>query len=82
METDYSKHTHFQWKIRWRLEHLGALGIMGEAALLRVVSFLLFFFSCSCWSYVGKTGGVQKLSLAPGCWYKGTVIHEIGTYLP
>ena len=23
METDYSKHTH-----KWRLEHLGALGIM------------------------------------------------------
>ena len=30
METDYSKHTHFQWKIKWRLEHLGSLGIMGE----------------------------------------------------
>ena len=29
METDYSKHTHFRWKIKWRLEHLGALGIMG-----------------------------------------------------
>ena len=29
METDlYSKHTHFRWKIKWRLEHLGALGIM------------------------------------------------------
>ena len=27
METDYSKHT-----LNWRLEHLGALGIMGEAA--------------------------------------------------
>ena len=23
METDYSKHTHFRWKIKWRLEHLG-----------------------------------------------------------
>ena len=32
METDYSKHTHFRWKIKWRLEDLGALGIMGEAA--------------------------------------------------
>ena len=27
METDYSKHT-----LNWRLEHLGTLGIMGEAA--------------------------------------------------
>ena len=30
METDYSKHTHFRWKVKWRLEHLGALGVMGE----------------------------------------------------
>ena len=30
MEADYSKHTHFRWKIKWRPEHLGALGIMGE----------------------------------------------------
>ena len=33
METDHSKHTYFRWKIKWRLEHLGALGTMGEAAL-------------------------------------------------
>ena len=32
METDYSK--HFRWKIKWRLEHLGALGTMGETAPL------------------------------------------------
>ena len=32
METDYSKHTHCRWKIKWQLEHLGALGIMGETA--------------------------------------------------
>ena len=30
METDYSKHTYFRWKVKWRLEHLGALGTMGE----------------------------------------------------
>ena len=34
METDCSKHTHFRWKIKWRLEHLGALGITGETAPL------------------------------------------------
>ena len=28
METDYSKHMHFRWKIKWRLEHLDALGIL------------------------------------------------------
>ena len=32
METDYSKHTYFRWKVKWRLEHLGALGTMGETA--------------------------------------------------
>ena len=32
METDYSKHAHFLSKTKWRLEHLGALGIMGEIA--------------------------------------------------
>ena len=30
METDYSKHTYFRWKVEWRLEQLGALGIMDE----------------------------------------------------
>ena len=30
METDYSKHTHIQGKIKWQLEHLSTLGIMGE----------------------------------------------------
>ena len=34
METDYSKHKHFQWKIKWRLEYLGTLGIMSETAPL------------------------------------------------
>ena len=34
METDYSKHTPFRWKIKWRLEHLGVLGIMDETAPL------------------------------------------------
>ena len=34
METDYSEHTYFQWKVKWRLEHLGALGTMGETVTL------------------------------------------------
>ena len=36
IETDYSKDTYFRWKVKWRLEHLGALGTMGETAPLRV----------------------------------------------
>ena len=39
METDCSKHTHFRWKIKWRLEYLGALGIMGETAAFRYFDF-------------------------------------------
>ena len=34
MEIDYSKHSHFLWKIKWRLENLGTLGIMDEIAPL------------------------------------------------
>ena len=34
METDYSKHTYFQWKVKGRLEHLDVLGTMGETTPL------------------------------------------------
>ena len=34
MQTDYSNHMHFRWKIKWRLKHLDALGIMSEIATL------------------------------------------------
>ena len=33
-----------------------------------------------CYSYVGRTGRKQQLSLAGGCWRHGTVAHEIGEY--
>ena len=38
MEMDYSKHVLFRWKIKWQLEHLGALGIMAE-----FLNFVEFF---------------------------------------
>ncbi|XP_058957005.2 astacin [Pocillopora verrucosa] len=41
-------------------------------------AYVSFFRGSGCWSYVGRIGRKQQLSLAAGCWRKGTVIHEIG----
>ena len=42
METDYSRLTYFRWKVKWQLEHLGALGIMGETTPLSYSSDMKF----------------------------------------
>lgn len=41
-------------------------------------AYVSMFRGSGCWSYVGRTGRKQQLSLARGCWGKGTIIHEIG----
>ena len=44
METDYSKHfMHFRWKIKWWLEHLGVVEVMGEMLPLNE-KYILFCF--------------------------------------
>ncbi len=40
-------------------------------------NYLRFTDEGGCWSYVGMQGGMQKLSLGPGC-STGNAIHEIG----
>ncbi|XP_058971140.2 zinc metalloproteinase nas-15-like [Pocillopora verrucosa] len=40
-------------------------------------AYIEFFKGRGCWSYVGRIGKKQLLSLAAGCWGKGTVSHEI-----
>jgi len=41
-------------------------------------NYIEFFEGGGCWSYVGRQGGMQQISLASGCWHQGTVVHEIG----
>ncbi|CAK8675296.1 unnamed protein product [Clavelina lepadiformis] len=40
-------------------------------------SYIHFYNGGSCSSPVGKTSFRQGISLGEGCWYKGTVIHEV-----
>ncbi|XP_057297584.1 blastula protease 10-like [Hydractinia symbiolongicarpus] len=40
-------------------------------------SYLSFFKGDGCWSYVGRKGGEQQVSLGSGCEHKATAIHEI-----
>ena len=58
MEMDYSKHTHFRGKIKWRLGHLGALGTMGETAPLMFnvmtrYKLSLYYLSSQHWKALG-----------------------------
>jgi astacin len=40
--------------------------------------YVTIYAGDGCWSYVGRSGGEQKLSLGDGCLGEGTVIHELG----
>ncbi|XP_029209556.1 zinc metalloproteinase nas-4-like [Acropora muricata] len=40
--------------------------------------YIRFVDELGCWSYVGRAGGEQKVSIGPGCEFMGTIIHEIG----
>ncbi|XP_038047370.1 zinc metalloproteinase nas-8-like [Patiria miniata] len=40
--------------------------------------YLHFAYYPGCWSYVGRQGGEQIISMGPGCAVFGTIVHEIG----
>jgi len=45
----------------------------------RESSYISFYKGNGCFSGIGhRRGRVNKISLAPGCWYTGIVMHEIG----
>ena len=44
METDYSRDMHFQWKMKWWLEHLSALGILRATAPNDFYNYIYIYF--------------------------------------
>ena len=76
--------------LRCRLSQNGKnpMGRVTSLAMSYSILFILYFIWViisvltlnRCYSYVGRTGRKQQLSLAGGCWRHGTVAHEIDEF--
>lgn len=68
---DYHKYTCLRFKKR----KSGGGWFLGGGA---EKDYMYFYQGSGCSAPVGKHGGKASISLAPGCWSKSTVIHEMG----
>lgn len=52
------------------------------SAFLKEITYfnMIISYLNRCWSYVGRTGGKQRLSLGVFYWRHGIITHEIGEY--
>ena len=56
--------------------------ILHVSVIFLLVHHLYIFYHSRCWSNgIGRNGNrKQTINLDPGCWGKGTVVHEIGEF--
>ena len=73
----HSKVTHFRWKIKWRLERLSALEIMGERPLLINKSVCLFDSHI----FVAGSTSCLRLSLRLRWWQTLTALYSLKSAL-
>lgn len=64
---------YYTYAIEYVLHFVNNLNVP-LSAVLQVMLFII----ARCWSWVGRQGGMQQISLASDCWSQGTVVHEIG----
>ncbi|XP_014665613.1 PREDICTED: blastula protease 10-like [Priapulus caudatus] len=64
--------------IRQALEHLSSQTcIQFNEAANPSGDFIMFVKEKGCWSYVGRSGGEQSVSIDDGCFRLGTIVHEV-----